>query len=156
MLYSGDNSENDTETLERQLATTAARRKAAALDKLSAESVLANCARQKKRMLEDLRLLQRVFWTRSHELWEQSTEMDKDKSANIHSQRQNPQHQQNGSSDYAKLSSMKANKLLDEVDRARQQENSVKRSAAAPALLKPKLKHNPNPRSMRSTYFPTK
>lgn len=49
---------NDTE------APVAQRRKL-----LSTESVLANCARQKKRMLEDVRALQRAFWTQTQRLW---------------------------------------------------------------------------------------
>lgn len=148
-LSEDDHGDNE---LKNELTTAAAvRRKAAALDKLSAESVLANCARQKKLMAEDLRSLQRVFWTRSRKLWEQTAETAADNVTN--SNKDNQQQQQNGSA-YVKLSFTKANKLLGEVDRARQQEADVQSTEAARCASKPKPKRDPNVRPARRTLFP--
>lgn len=38
---------------------------------ISPETVLANCARQKEQLREDLQSLDRLFWTRAREIWEE-------------------------------------------------------------------------------------
>lgn len=53
-----------------EFTSVAAASRLASEPPLSSESVLANCARQQKLIVEDVRSLQRAFWVASREAWE--------------------------------------------------------------------------------------
>lgn len=123
--------------------------------RLSAESVLASCARQKKLMLEDLRALQCAFWHRSRELWADSCVETKD------TKRQHlaafaaattlaeQQHYHHEGQIQRKKAPSHAQKLLGELERVKQLESELSHLEEGSRLRKPTQHQQQQPRRMQ-------
>lgn len=121
---------------------------------MSAESVLANCARQKKLIVEDVRSLQRAFWCASHSAWEaaSATEQSRAKTRD-HARQRDSLHDTSptqASSTITTRPQRIAGRRRPQPEHARPQENSDESSDAARRALILKPRQNNPPAAVRA------